>query len=299
MSSSINTRCSIRKQARWGWLVAGVLAVVSLASAQDVELRVPQTVTAGQAASINSSGSGRATFYLLGPSIAIKRDAQLGEQVSLTAKELQTAGRYIAIMCTETCSSAGFFVVPAKPVSLTFVAHPSRAPVAASGVISGVALSFDEFHNFVLGPQDVDFQMSTKGGAPISHKVPTKDGVAWFRASSGKTAGPLQVQASIGDANARRVVQQVASEPCRLRIKGERTAKGIEVETEPVRDCSGNPVPDGTIVTFTAKSNDETSTVDAPVKQDVARARITATGPVVISAASGVVMGNELRVGGK
>jgi len=299
MSWSINTRCSIRRQARWSLVAASLLVLAALASAQDVELRVPSTVTAGQAAAVTSSGSGRATFYLLGPSTAMKRDAQLGEQILLPAKELQAAGRYVALMCTDTCSSAAFFVVAAKPASLTFVAHPSRAPVAVNDVISGVALPFDEFHNLVLAPQDVDFQMSAKGGAPVSHKVQTKDGVAWFRASSGKTAGPLQVQASINDVDARRVVQQVASDPCRLRINGQRTAKGIEVETELVRDCSGNPVPDGTIVTFTAKGDGETSTVDAPVKQDVARARITASGPVVISAASGVVMGNELRVGGK
>jgi hypothetical protein len=69
------------------------------------------------------------------------------------------------------------------------------------------------------------------------------------------------------------------------------------VETEPVRDCAGNPVPDGTVVTFTARGGNETSTVDAPIKQGIARAQIIAAGPVVISAASGVVMGNELRLG--
>jgi hypothetical protein len=105
------------------------------------------------------------------------------------------------------------------------------------------------------------------------------------------------VSASINDVSARRVVQQVASDPCSLRIKGQRTAKGIVVETEPVRDCTGNPVPDGTVVTFTAKDGKEMSTVDAPIKQGVARAQMTASGPVVISAASGVVMGNELRLG--
>ena len=93
-------------------------------------------------------------------------------------------------------------------------------------------------------------------------------------------------------------MQQVASDPCSLRIKGQRTAKGIVVETEPVRDCAGNPVPDGTVVTFTAKDGSETDTVDAPIKQGIARAQMTATGPVLVSAASGVVMGNELRSGG-
>ena len=106
-----------------------------------------------------------------------------------------------------------------------------------------------------------------------------------------------QLTASINDVSARRVVQQVASDPCSLRIKGQRTPKGIIVETDPVRDCSGNPVPDGTVVTFTAKDAKDSSTVDAPIKQGVARAQITATGPVVISAASGVVMGNALHLG--
>ena len=36
---------------------------------------------------------------------------------------------------------------------------------------------------------------------------------------------------------------------------------------------------DGTVVTFTAKHGNETSTVDAPIKQDVARARILGAPP--------------------
>jgi hypothetical protein len=142
----------------------------------------------------------------------------------------------------------------------------------------------------------VNFQLTTPGSPPVTHAVATQKGVAWFRTSSGRSAGALQVTASINDVSARRVVQQVASDPCGLRIKGERTPKGIVVETEPVRDCTGNPVPDGTIVTFTAKGGSKTSTVDAPIKQGVARAQMTTTGPVVISAASGIVMGNELRL---
>ena len=92
-------------------------------------------------------------------------------------------------------------------------------------------------------------------------------------------------------------MQQVASDPCNLRIKAQRTAKSILVETEPVRDCSGNAVPDGTIVTFTATDPAGKSTVDMPVKQGVARAQLLASGSAVISVASGVVMGNQLRLG--
>jgi hypothetical protein len=220
----------------------------------------------------------------------------LGEELSLSAKELQSAGKYVAIVCAATCRSVGFFVAPTKPLNLTFLVHPSRAPVGQNDVVSGVALPFDEFHNLVLAPATVDFQLSAKGSAPVSHQVLTQNGIAWFHTNSGRTAGGLQLTAAINDVSARRVVQQVASDPCSLRIKGQRTPKGIVVETEPVRDCTGNPVPDGTVVTFTAKDGKDTSTVDAPIKQGIARAQMTATGSVVISAASGVVMGNELHL---
>ena len=238
-------------------------------------------------------------FYLEGPSIALKRDVQLGQQIQLSAREMEGAGRYVATICASSCSSSVFFVAAGKPSSLTFLVHPSRAPVGQPDMISGVAFPFDEFGNLIFTPETVQFQISSKESKLASHSVETQNGVAWFRTSSGKSAGAVQVAASLNDVQARRVVQQVASDPCRLQIKAQRTAKGVEVQTDPVRDCAGNPVPDGTIVTFTAKNGDEISTVDAPIKQDVARARITAKGAIVISAASGVVMGNEIRVGGQ
>lgn len=296
MSSLTNTACRRHKSLPIV-ICLGMLAMCVVVLAQEASLRVPSSAIAGAPASIASTGSGSATFYLVGPAIALKRDVQLGQDISLSAKEMQAAGRYVATLCASSCSSSTFYVTGGKPSSLSFLVHPSRAPVGENGVISGVAFPSDEFGNLVLTPATVEFQMTAKGSPANTHSAQTHDGVAWFRASSGKSAGALQVSASLSDVTARRVVQEVASDPCSLRIKGERTPKGIMVETEPVRDCSGNPVPDGTIVTFTAKSGDETSTVDAPVKQDVARARITTNGPVVISAASGVVMGNELHLG--
>lgn len=299
---SLSTSTAWKKDRPVRYLLSLVFAAVCLAAvlqAQDDTLRGPSDAVAGTAAKITTTGSGSATFYLVGPSSTVKRDVQLGQEISLSPKEVQSAGRYVAVVCSGSCASAAFFVAPSKPVNLSFVVHPSRAPVAKNDLISGVTFTFDEFHNLVLTPATVDFQLSPKGGTPVSHKVQTQSGAAWFRISSGKAAGPLQISASLNDVVAKRVVQQVASDPCNLRIKGQRTAKGIEVETDPVRDCSGNPVPDGTIITFTAKNGDETSTVDAPVKQDIARARITAKGTVVISAASGVVMGNQLRIGGQ
>jgi hypothetical protein len=297
MSSSINTACKSHSMRTGLALALGLLCFAAAAIAQDIALHLPSGAVAGQAASIGSGGSGSATFYLIGPSGSVKRDVQLGGEIALSAGELRTSGRYVAVVCNGSCSSAAFFVSPAKPASMIFLVHPSRAPVSQSDVISGVAIPFDEFQNQVLAPATVQFELAAKGESPAPRGVETRDGIAWFRTNSGKSAGALQVQASIKDVIARRVVQQVASDPCSLRIKGQRSSNGIIVETEPVKDCSGNPVPDGTIVTFTAKNGDETSTVDAPVKQDVARARMAAKGPVVISAASGVVMGNELHLG--
>jgi len=276
------------------------LCISALALAQDSTLQVPSGAVAGDSATIGTSGSGKATFYLDGPAAFIKRDLELGKEIALGPKELQTSGRYLAVVCSSSCISQIFFVAPAKPVDLSFIVHPSRVPVAENNAISGVALTLDEFRNLVLTPSTVQFQLSAKGANMMSRSAQTHEGIAWFRTSSGKSAGPLQISVSLGnDVNTRRVVQQVASTPCNLRIKGQRTPKGILVETDPVRDCSGNPVPDGTVVTFTAKNGDQTSSVDAPVKQDVARATILAKGSVVVSAASGVAMGNELRIEGK
>jgi hypothetical protein len=229
--------------------------------------------------------------------VSLKREVTLGQEITLAPRELESAGRYLGIVCDGACQSVEFFVAPAKPAILTFLVHPSRAPVAENDVISGVAMPLDEFHNLVLAPATVVFQLTAHNAPVTSHPATTQGGVAWFRTNSGKSAGALQVTASINDVSAKRVVQQVASDPCNLRIKGQRTPKGIVVETEPVRDCSGNPVPDGTVVTFTAKDGKDTSSVDAPIKQGVARAQMIAAGPVVISAASGVVMGNELHLG--
>lgn len=300
MSSSINTACRGHRILPYGiGLLAALLWLAAASFAQDVNLRVPSGAVAGQPTSISTSGGGSATFYVVGPALALKRDVQLGQEIPLSAKQIQAAGRYVATICTDTCSSAAFFVTAGKPSSLTFLVHPSRAPVGQPDVISGVAFPLDEFGNLIFTPETVEFQLTSKEANLGSHSTQTKDGVAWFRTNSGKSAGAVQIAASLKDVTARRVVQQVASDPCRLQIKAQRTAKGIEVETAPVRDCAGNPVPDGTIVTFTAKNGGEVSTVDAPVKQDVARARIIAKGSTVISAASGVVMGNEVRVGGE
>ena len=94
-----------------------------------------------------------------------------------------------------------------------------------------------------------------------------------------------------------RIVQQVPGEPCGLKISAKPAGDQIEVQTAPVRDCSGNAVPDGTIVTFTEDYNGMQSTVDVPLKRDVATITLPAHDGARISVASGVVMGNEIHWG--
>jgi hypothetical protein len=77
-----------------------------------------------------------------------------------------------------------------------------------------------------------------------------------------------------------------------------KTDKSIVVETEPIKDCSGNAVPDGTIVTFIEVTDKGRSTVDARIKRGTARAELPLAGSGTISVASGVVTGNELHIGG-
>ena len=202
MLSSTNTVCTTRKSSlesehrpglvlpRLGALIVGVCAICLVGTglhAQDVDLRAPSAAVAGTPASIATTGSGAATFYLVGPSIAVKREVHLGQEIPLGAKELESAGKYIAIVCTGSCRSVGFFVAPAKPVNLAFIVHPSRAPVGENQVFSGVALPFDEFHNLVLTPTHSG--LSADSGR---HRSPIAPGynAKWGRLVSHKF-GPL------------------------------------------------------------------------------------------------------------
>jgi hypothetical protein len=69
----------------------------------------------------------------------------------------------------------------------------------------------------------------------------------------------------------------------------------IQLTTDPLRDCSGNAVPDGTIVTFTQAYNGAESTVDVPLKRGIAEVQMPAHAGAMISVASGVVLGNQIR----
>lgn len=263
------------------------------------ELRPPARVEAGTDFSIASSGSGKADFYLLGPAGVLKQQVDLGGEIAVSGESIENAGLYTALACISgQCAPSRFYVVPAGGIRrLSLIVHPSRVPVSETNAISAVSFVFDKFHNFVLAPQTITFQVTPKEGQPITQDRPTENGIAWIRMTSAKQEGPTKIGATLGQASEVRVVQQVASDACNLRIRANWQNRQLWVETDPVRDCSGNAVPDGTVVSFTKKDAAGTTTVDAPIKRGVAKVQMPVTGAARITVASGVATGNELSVG--
>ena len=275
------------------------ILLAHLVAAQD--LRFPPKVEAGIAFSVPTSGSGDATLYIVGPGDALELNVHLGEAIAFGADDLHNAGHYVAILTGSSEQSTQFDVVASRqPATLSFLAKPSRLPVNRPNGISGVTYIFDTFGNLVLKPEDVSFQLSDATGGTQSRNANSRDGVAWVQMNSAPKAGPAHFQATMDGVHAMRVVQQVPGDPCSIRMSA-RPASGQRVllQTDPVRDCNGNPVPDGTIVSFTEAYQGRVSTVDVPLKRGVAQTELPAVNGAVISAAAGVVLGNEIRWSGR
>lgn len=278
-------------------LISFAALLVLAAAAGASEIHAPAQTTAGSAISISTSGSGEATFYLIGPASATKQKVQAGSDIAVDGDQLDDAGRYVAILCaSDGCSSTTIFVNSGAPNRLGLLVHPSRVPVGKANGISTVAFVFDNFRNLVLKPQPIKFSILPKDGKPVSANRESQNGVAWVRISSANKEGATRIGAEIGHADEVRVVQQVAADACNLRIKASRAKTDFLVETDPVRDCAGNAVPDGTVVSFTKTDSSGKTTVDVPIKRGVAKVEMPIDGRARITVASGVVTGNELEV---
>jgi hypothetical protein len=282
--------------------LATLVAWFAADSARGSDLRIPSSgAVAGRPLTIGTDGQGDAVICLLAPGQVIQRKVKLGTEVQIKGEDLRSAGRWIAILrASGESHSKVFWVEPAQPENLSFLARPSRVPVAQHNAISGTVFLFDKFQNLVLRSTQVTFDLSLKGtGAKQS--VGSRNGIAWIEASSGPKEGAAQFVASVGNVSVRRVVQQVAAEPCSgsLRMHIARREKDtVVVQTDPIRDCSGNLVPDGSIVSFIATDQKGKSTVDARIKKGLAQAELPASDNATISVASGVTLGNELHLGG-
>ncbi len=271
----------------------------SAASDSASELHVPSEVQAGQAFHIQTQGNGEATFYLLGPAKAAKQSIHLGEDIAIDSREISSAGSYHAILCSsEGCVHQNFEVRAGAPARLSFFLHPSRVPVSAPDAIHATAFLFDRYYNPVFNSAKVGFEIATKTG-DFTKDVSSTHGVAWMQMPSSSKEDAVRITASVGDAKETRVIQQVAGEACGLHIKDVPDKYGMVFETEPVRDCDGNPVPDGTIVSFTKIDSGGMTTVDAPIKKGIATAHMEVKGSAHVSVACGVVLGNELSIVGR
>jgi hypothetical protein len=287
------------------WCILPWYALPGLA--QTAELHVPAIVEAGQSFSIPVVGSGQAsswqaTFYLVGPDHVVKRSVSLGSDVQIQSSDVRGAGRYQVVLCGSTpsssCASATFWVKAAPPAHLSFFLHPSRVPVSTRDSVDATAFVFDRYFNLVLTPAAVDFRITPASGAGFSRRGSTRNGVAWMRMDSTPHEGRVQVTAVLGNVEEARVIQQVAAEACGLRMKAAGSGDRVSLETDPVRDCSGNPLPDGTIVSFTKIDKLGKSTVDTPIKKGIARVQFSLHGRAQISVACGVVLGNEVALNG-
>jgi hypothetical protein len=282
--------------------LGGVMLAASsqLAVTQTSSLQLPKTVEAGAAFSISSTGSGDATLYIVGLGQVLRREVKLGETTSFAPGDLHNAGHYLVLLVAGASTENGAFDVTAvrQPSALSFLAKPSRVPVDLHNGISGVVYVFDTFQNLILEPTQVSFQLSGVAGAPQARSVLTRNGVAWTNLDSASKEGNAQFVARVGNAVDTRVISQVPSDPCSLRMNARPSGEKLALETDPVRDCSGNPVPDGTIVTFTETYGGDEATVDVPIKRGIARTEMPAYKGATISVATGVVMGNEIHWGG-
>jgi len=280
---------------------AALLALLALAApfawAQGSRMTLPKTIEAGTAFSIQTSGTGKATLYIVGLGGALKRDIQLGEQVLFPTGVLYDAGQYLALLnqgpVTDTES---FDVVPAtQPAHLSFLAKPSRLPVGLHQGISGAVYVFDAYRNLITAPITVSFDLSNRPGISQQRTIVTRNGVAWTEMDSSAQAGTDEFVARAGQVSSKRVIEQVPGDPCGLKMTAQPAGKMLEVQTEAVRDCSGNAVPDGTIVTFTENYGGAQSTADVPLKHGIAQVEMPVHNGATISVASGVVLGNEIR----
>jgi hypothetical protein len=275
-----------------------IVAATHPAHAQDT-LSLPKSIEAGSAFSIQNAGSGEATLYIVGPGQVVKRTVQLGSATYFPAGSVYNAGHYVVILAQTSGTMTGSFdVTPVSaPASLSFLAKPSRLPVSLHGGITGAAYVFDVYHNLIATPIPVSFELSSPTGAVQKQVASTRDGAAWTQMDSTSQQGSSKFVASVGDISSTSIIRQVPGDPCDLKITAQPSGQLLDLQTAPVRDCSGNAVPDGTIVTFTETYPGGQSTVDVPLKRDIAEVKMPTHDGATFTVASGVILGNQIRWG--
>jgi hypothetical protein len=273
-----------------------LLAPVHAAKAQDEALKLPKSIKAGSAFSIKNAGVGEATLYIIGPGQVLKRDVKAGDTEYFPAKSLYNAGHYVVILTQASGTQTGSFdVTPTStPDKLSFLANPSRLPIGVRHGISGAVYVFDAYGNLITAPTPVSFEFSSPTGAVQKDHATTSLGRAWTEMDSTSQQGRSKFEARVGEVTSERIIRQVPGDPCTLKMRAQQSGQQLQLQTDPVRDCSGNAVPDGTIVTFTETYAGGQSTVDVPLKRDIAEVKMPLHSGARFTVASGVVLGNQI-----
>jgi hypothetical protein len=203
----------------------------------------------------------------------------------------------MVVLSSQSASQTGSLdVLPAaQPSEIAFIAKPSRLPVSQQGGITGTVYVLDTYQNVITQPMPVAFELTSPSVPPQTRTVETRDGAAGTRMDSAAREGNATFVARVGNVSSARVVNEVPGDPCSLKVNAKASGDKIELVTDPVRDCSGNTIPDGTVVTFTELYNGLKSSVDVPLKKNVAAISMPAHRGAMISVASGVVLGNQIR----
>src|SRR3954468_17531949 len=119
-----------------------LLSFCSLAAAfAAAQISVPNHPVAGQGLTVKTSGKG--TLLVFGPGAALRKDVKSGEEVTFSADEISKSGHYVAVFSGSGADqTAAFDVAPGVVKKISFLARPSRVPVAKPDVISGTAFVF-------------------------------------------------------------------------------------------------------------------------------------------------------------
>jgi len=260
-------------------------------------MSLPTAVEAGKAFSIPLTGSGKATLYIIGLGQVLKQDVQLGQIKSFPAGSLYNAGRYLAVLAGDFSTQSGEFdILPVnRPADLSFSARPSRLPVGLHDGITGAVYVFDAYQNLITTPTHISFELSSPAGTTQKRTMESRDGSAWTSMDSTGQQGVDKFVARVGEISSNRIVRQVPGDPCGLKMIAHLSGQKLLLVTDPVLDCNGNAVSDGTIVSFTESFAGGQSTVDVPLKHGVAEVELANHNGATISVASGIVLGNQIH----
>jgi len=163
---------------------------------------------------------------------------------------------------------------PGPPANLSLIAAPSTLPVGNLSALTATVT--DQFGNLVAGSVIVSF--TTSFGALSDNSATTVNGVATATLSS-TLPGTAVVTATVGSLNATRLVTFTPGPPANLSlIAAPSTLQvgNLSALTATVTDQFGNPVANGTVVSFTTNLG-STSPVTRVTTNGVATATLSST----------------------